>query len=156
VRTQYTSVAAAGPTLRLEGDVPPGTVLDGRYEVLSNLGEGGFAVVLKAKQLSTEQIVAVKLLRTHRITARSLADLELKRFAREMKLIGTLRHPHVGRLIDSGSRQVERPGAPVSWSASGEHTQGGEEAPPEPEAAQRTRVVRLPYIVMEYLDGEPL
>ncbi len=35
-----------------------GTIFEGRYEILAKLGEGGFGVVHKARQLTTGQPVA--------------------------------------------------------------------------------------------------
>ena len=40
----------------------PGTIFEGRYEIESVLGEGGFGVVFKAKQIATGQSVALKVM----------------------------------------------------------------------------------------------
>lgn len=151
------------PVLALDGSVAKGTVLDGRYEVLEVIGEGGFAVVFKARQISTGQVVALKLLRAHRIAAIEGAGVERKRFEREMKLIGQLRHPHVVRLVDSGSIEVERARSGllgreslVTPPAPGEFPRTRAEGPdPEPTGGD-AGTVSVPYLVMEYLDGRPL
>lgn len=85
-------------------DIAAGTVLDARYEVVELLGEGGFGVVYKARQISTGQFVAVKLLHPARASgARAdAAAAEMARFKREMALIAQLKHPNIVRLIDSG------------------------------------------------------
>jgi len=80
----------------------PGEILDGRYELLSVLGSGSFGMVYKARQASTGQPVAVKLLMPERFAGSTQADIEVARFEREMKLIGQLRHPNVVRLVDFG------------------------------------------------------
>jgi serine/threonine protein kinase len=82
-----------------------GQMLGGRYEIVSLLGEGGFGLVFKARQLSTGQVVAIKLMQPE-LLARSgpgsRAQVQIKRFQREMQLIAQLKHPNIVRLIDSG------------------------------------------------------
>ncbi len=120
--------------LPADGRATPGSILDGRYQVEEIIGEGGFAIVFRAKQLSTGQQVAVKVLR-------SADGVQRKRFEREMRLIGKLNHPHVVRLIDFGSIQARV--AQELWSGAGDE-----------ETTETRHVVRkLPYIVMEYVDG---
>ena len=41
----------------------PGAMFDWRYEIVTKLGEGGFGAVHQARQLSTGQLVALKILR---------------------------------------------------------------------------------------------
>ena len=79
-----------------------GTVIDGRYEVGPLLGEGGYGVVYRARQLSTGQFVALKVLRIDRLQEKS-ADSERGRFEREMKVIGQLNHVNIVKLIDFGT-----------------------------------------------------
>ena len=88
----------------MSGFNPPeiGTLLQGRYELLSVLGEGGFGIVYKARQRPTGQIVAVKLLQPEKLLMAQQAELEQARFEREMLLISLLKHPNIVRLIDSG------------------------------------------------------
>ena len=81
-----------------------GERIDNRYELLSVLGSGGFGVVYKARQISTEQDVAIKVLRTDKIDANDTTSLG--RFEREMRLIGKIRHPNIVRLIDFGIHEA--------------------------------------------------
>jgi class 3 adenylate cyclase/TolB-like protein/Tfp pilus assembly protein PilF len=68
-----------------------------RYEILGELGADSFASVYEARQLSTGQLVAIKLL-----AERQSADLEVARFRRETKICAALSHPNIVGLIDSG------------------------------------------------------
>lgn len=80
-----------------------GSIINERYEVLSRIGEGGFSLVYKARQLSTSQDVAIKVLRAERMDEVGRGESQVARFQREMNLIGRMRHPHIVRLLDSGS-----------------------------------------------------
>lgn len=77
----------------------PGDVLDDRYELLAELGRGGFGIVWRARQRSTGQDVAIKLLRPGAIS-RNPAVIE--RFEQEKNTLTRLKHPHVVPLIDWG------------------------------------------------------
>jgi serine/threonine protein kinase len=79
-------------------DVPinPGEVIDGKYEIISNLGQGGMGVVYKARALSLNRDVAIKML-TH-------VDADtVKRFSSEAKNLAKFKHPAVVRIDDFGS-----------------------------------------------------
>jgi TOMM system kinase/cyclase fusion protein len=84
------------PTLSL------GSIFQGGYEILSELGAGTFGRVYKARQLSTSQSVAVKILRLQRGEPNVDSQSQIERFRREMRLCGELSHPNIVRLIDSG------------------------------------------------------
>ncbi|NNC09037.1 TOMM system kinase/cyclase fusion protein [Corallococcus exiguus] len=77
----------------------------GRYELLSELGEGGFGRVYKARQVTTGQNVAVKLLRLTDGATPESVERRSARFEREMKLCAQMHHPNIVRLIDSGRAQ---------------------------------------------------
>ncbi|MBC7173753.1 MAG: protein kinase, partial [Polyangiaceae bacterium] len=161
IRAEMATARRRSPVVAFDGSVEPGTVLDGRYEVLEVIGEGGFAVVFKARQLSTGQTVALKLLRAHRIAGGGDPSVERKRFAREMKLIGQLHHSNIVRLIDSGSIEVEHNQAPASAdSLSLAQTVLGipetRAANATSEAGESSSTMTVPYLVMEYLPGLPL
>ncbi|MBW2463290.1 MAG: response regulator [Deltaproteobacteria bacterium] len=94
--------AGAAAAVDLSAGLREGTVVNDSYEILDMVGHGGFAAVYRAKQLSTGQMVALKCLSPDRV-ARDPSSVEVKRFIQEMKLIGTINHPNVVRLIDSGS-----------------------------------------------------
>src|SRR5438876_2498218 len=79
-----------------------GSIFQGGYEIVSQLGAGRFGWVYKARQLSTGQDVAIKILRL--LLDDTAADVENQsaRFRREMRLCAGLSHPNIVKLIDSG------------------------------------------------------
>ena len=82
-----------------------GTTINDRYEIIDILGEGGFGMVFKARQLSTGQLVAIKLMQPELLSlakTQASAQMQTARFEREMQLIAQLKHPNIVRLIDSG------------------------------------------------------
>ena len=79
-----------------------GTIFRGGYEILSVLGAGSFGRVYQARQLSTGQAVAIKILRPPPGTDSGEAERIGHRFRNEMKLCGTLIHPNIVRLLDWG------------------------------------------------------
>ena len=86
----------------LNRDLTIGADFLGQYQVLSELGAGRFGWVYRARQRSTGQDVAIKVLRVH--PADSGADVanQVERFRREMGLCAGLSHPNIVSLIDSG------------------------------------------------------
>lgn len=82
--------------------LPKGSILQARYEIIDLIGEGGFGLVYKARQISTNQFVAIKILLKEKLEGSEHAEIEVARFEREMQLIGKLKHPNIVRLIDSG------------------------------------------------------
>jgi serine/threonine-protein kinase len=75
-----------------------GTVVGGRYEILSLVGRGGMSVVYKARNRQVNSIVAVKTLKQD-----LLADEELfARFCQEAKVVQMLAHPNIVTVHDFG------------------------------------------------------
>lgn len=75
-----------------------GTIMEGRYEILSRIGAGGMGVVYRARQTTMDRIVAVKVL------LRSLASNEtnVKRFQLEARAASRLNHPNTITIHDFG------------------------------------------------------
>ncbi|GAA2278637.1 hypothetical protein GCM10010145_63090 [Streptomyces ruber] len=99
----------------------------GRYRLLALLGEGGMASVHLAHDSVLDRQVAIKTLHTE--LGREQAFRE--RFRREAQAVAKLTHANIVSVFDTG----EDP--PSGGSAAGEGTP-------------------TPYIVMEYVEGEPL
>lgn len=76
----------------------PGTVLDGRFEILSTLGNGSMSVVVSARHLQLRQKVAIKLLRAEYASRPDVVT----RFLREARAAASLRNEHVVSVTDVG------------------------------------------------------
>jgi hypothetical protein len=75
-----------------------GKTLDGRYEVLGRLGEGGAGVVYRGRQAHLGRFVAIKVL--HQDAA--VIPEWRRRFEREARALSALAHPNVVPVTDSG------------------------------------------------------
>jgi serine/threonine-protein kinase len=80
--------------------LPPGTQVEGRYEILDVLGEGGFATVYRARQLNIQRTVALKVLNPSS-DPRAKASFE-DRFLREAHTAAQITHPNVVTIYDFG------------------------------------------------------
>ncbi len=75
-----------------------GRTLDGRYEVLGRLGEGGVGVVYRGRQAHLGRFVAIKVLHQD---AAGIPEWR-RRFEREAKALSALAHPNVVPVTDFG------------------------------------------------------
>ena len=71
--------------------------LSGRYMIEGELGQGGMAVVYRARDLKHDRLVAIKVFKPELAHA-----LGPERFLREIKVTAQLSHPHILPLLDSG------------------------------------------------------
>jgi serine/threonine protein kinase len=71
--------------------------LDGRYQVIREVGAGGMATVYLARDVRHERDVAIKVLHPDLAAA-----LGAERFLAEIKTTARLQHPHILPLLDSG------------------------------------------------------
>jgi len=79
-------------------DLPPDTIIDGRYSVISRIGSGGMADVYCAQDRQLGRKVALKLL-----YRRFAEDSEfVERFRREASAAAGLQHPNVVGVYDRG------------------------------------------------------
>lgn len=72
------------------------------YELIEKIGEGGFGQIYKAKQLNTNQLVAIKFLTLSNEFDSAKRRRYIERFERETLLCSRLQHPNVVRLLDKG------------------------------------------------------
>jgi serine/threonine protein kinase/ABC-type branched-subunit amino acid transport system substrate-binding protein len=103
-----------------------GALLDKKYRVDACIAEGGFGVVYVGRHLGLATQIAIKVLRAgSQDTDPDWGD-HVARFLEEARMVASLRHPAVVRVIDAGVTSSE------------DHPKG------------------LPWIVMEWLEGETL
>lgn len=72
-----------------------GEVYNGNYEIVDQIGEGGFGVILKARHARLNKFYAVKLLCRHRVT-----EQDQERFGQEAHILASLRHPNLVEVHD--------------------------------------------------------
>ncbi len=84
--------------------VGPGTILAGKFKIIREIGQGGMGVVYLAEQQTPRRNVAVKMILEGMDTREVLA-----RFDGEKEALARMDHPHVARVIDSGSSPSGRP-----------------------------------------------
>lgn len=72
-------------------------LLLGTYILLERLGEGGMARVFKARQEKLDRLVAIKVIRKDRLASSDA----VRRFQREIKMLGELRHPNMVMAYDA-------------------------------------------------------
>ena len=105
-----------------------GQIVDGRYEVVSVIGEGGMGTVYEVRHTTLGRRFALKVLR------RDIADAEhTARFIQEAKAAAAIGHPNIVAVSDFGEIAVL-----VAGAAPGEEPKRGPV---------------VPYFVMEYLTG---
>jgi len=93
---------------RAEAEFPPiGSVIDGRYELLRDLGRGGAGAVFEARHVYTRRVVAIKIVRGDRDGA-TIAELKA-RLLREAHALAAARHPGVVDVLDAGVEVSGRP-----------------------------------------------
>jgi len=70
----------------------------GKYEIMEELGRGGFATVYKARDVELERVVALKVLHPYYAEDRQFVD----RFRQEARAAARLRHPHIVTVYEAG------------------------------------------------------
>ncbi len=79
-------------------ELAPGVIVAGRFEVVREIGRGGFARVFEARDRVLSRPVAIKLLKRRR----RLDDSDLELFYREARATARLNHPHIVTAYDWG------------------------------------------------------
>ena len=72
--------------------------------MLEEIGTGGVGAVHKARQLSLNRLVALKLIKPGMDSEQVLA-----RFDAERQALARMEHPHIARVFDAGRTNLGRP-----------------------------------------------
>ena len=79
--------------------VREGDILSGKFKVERVLGQGGMGVVVAARNIALDQVVALKFM-----LPQAMANAEAKeRFMREARAVARLKSEHVTRVLDVGT-----------------------------------------------------
>src|SRR5215468_11728579 len=73
----------------------PGELVAGRFEIEAVAGAGGMGTVYRARDLASQQVVALK-------TLASVGERDAARFSREAAVLAELVHPGIVRYVAHG------------------------------------------------------
>jgi serine/threonine-protein kinase len=81
---------------RLVDEIWKGELIAGKYRVEDVIGKGGMGVVLRARHVALDELVAIKVLRPAMMEVQGMVT----RFTREARAASKIKSPHVARVTD--------------------------------------------------------
>jgi|GEM_PF-668526 len=81
-----------------------GEVLNNRYKITADIGDGGMATVYRAVDLTLQREVAIKILHPHLAKDKDLTQ----RFHQEAAIAARLEHPNIMKIYDYGTHSDKR------------------------------------------------
>jgi len=131
-----------GTDLHSATDIKEGTVLHGKYEILSKIGEGGMGAVFKARQVPEGNIWALKVVASRLVQEPGFRQ----RFKSEALIMRALNHPNDVRVVDYDETEDGQPFTVMEY-VDGIHL---DELVP---AGTKMEVARAVNLVTQLLDG---
>ena len=131
-----------GTDLHSATDIKAGTVLHGKYEILSKIGEGGMGAVFKARQVPEGNIWALKVVASRLVQEPGFRQ----RFKSEALIMRALNHPNDVRVVDYDETEDGQPFTVMEY-VDGIHL---DELVP---AGTKMEVARAVNLVTQLLDG---
>lgn len=95
---EHLDATGGGAATVVNSDSLIGRVLDGKYEIIAQLGSGGMGAVYRARRVLIGDEVAVKVLHSKFVDDETLVE----RFRREARAAAQLQHPNVVTIHDYG------------------------------------------------------
>jgi serine/threonine protein kinase len=86
------------PALALEPDSQVGRIIGDKFQLVKLIGEGGMGKVYRARHLTLDKDVCIKMLRPGLVNNEAV----VARFAREAKAVSRLRNAHTIQILDFG------------------------------------------------------
>lgn len=101
----YAICPADGAALQEVGTWTDGSVIRGKYQLLSKVGQGGMGAVYKAKHLAFDEVRAIKVIAPELVSD----QLFVQRFKKEAVITRRLQHPNAVRVDDIDEAEDGRP-----------------------------------------------